>query len=317
MTDEILVSICSLAYNHEKYIRQTLEGFVTQKTDFRFEVLVHDDASTDHTADIIREYADKYPDIIKPIYQTENQYSKNAEIITDIIFPLTKGKYIAFCECDDYWCDENKLQKQIDFLESHPDYSGAVHNVMFVDENDAFIELQFPECEEHDITTLDSYLNFPQTSSYVMRNPMRNQTDDIRIAASYLFSRDKSCVLYMMKTGKVRCFEDTMSHYRMVTNSGSSYSARKKRRNLTEELISVETRLYNQITAYGMNIDFSKHYFRKACAYSFMFLLRNPSKENFELHRKAVRSFPYSKIKYFKTMISYCFEKVRNRFKKA
>ena len=118
----LLVTIRCFTYNHEPYIRQCLEGFVMQKTNFRFEAIVHDDASTDGTADIIREYAEKYPDIIKPILEVENQYSKHDGSLTRIMNAHTYGKYIAMCEGDDYWTDPLKLQKQVDFLESHDDY---------------------------------------------------------------------------------------------------------------------------------------------------------------------------------------------------
>jgi len=121
-----LVSISCITYNHENYIRDTIEGFLMQKTNFNFEVLIHDDASTDYTAEIIREYEKKYPDIIKPIYQKENQYSKGVKISPKIQYPRAKGKYIAGCEGDDYWTDSYKLQKQVDFLEANPEY-GMVH----------------------------------------------------------------------------------------------------------------------------------------------------------------------------------------------
>lgn len=118
---EIEVSIVCNAYNHEKYIRSALDGFVMQKTTFPFEVLVHDDASTDRTAEIIREYEIKYPDIIKPIYSKENQYSKKDGSLSRIQYGRVQGKYIAICEGDDYWTDPLKLQKQFDLLESHPE----------------------------------------------------------------------------------------------------------------------------------------------------------------------------------------------------
>jgi len=143
MNDEIMVSVCCLAYNHEKYIRQCLKGFVMQKTNFKFEVLIHDDASTDGTADIIREYEEKYPDIIKPIYQTENQYSQGIKISWKYQYPRAKGKYIALCEGDDYWCDENKLQKQFDALEN----SEAVfcsHFVRCINENGEKTDKRYP-----------------------------------------------------------------------------------------------------------------------------------------------------------------------------
>ena len=117
MSNEVVVSAYCLAYNHEKYIKSASEGFVSQKTDFKYEVFVHDDASTDKTADIINQYAKRYPNIIKPILQKENQYSKGVDISQEIIFPRMKGKYVAICEGDDYWCDNNKLQKQVNSLQ--------------------------------------------------------------------------------------------------------------------------------------------------------------------------------------------------------
>ena len=129
---ELMVTIRCTTYNHEPYIRQCLDGFLMQKTTFRFEAVVHDDASTDQTANIIREYAEKYPDIIKPIYETENQYSKHDGSIGRIMNAHMHGKYIAMCEGDDYWTDPLKLQKQVDFLEAHPDFSMCFTNAEVV-----------------------------------------------------------------------------------------------------------------------------------------------------------------------------------------
>ena len=122
-TRPLMVTIRCTAYNQEPYIRDCLEGFVMQKTNFRFEAIVHDDASTDRTAAIIKEYAEKYPDIIKPIFETENQYSKHDGSLRRIMNEHMHGKYIAECEGDDYWIDPLKLQKQVDFMERHPDFS--------------------------------------------------------------------------------------------------------------------------------------------------------------------------------------------------
>ena len=122
-----LVSITCLTYNHAPYLRQCLDGFVMQKTSFPIEILIYDDASEDGTQDIIREYERKYPDLIKPIYQTENQYSKGVKVEFVYNYPRAKGKYIAFCEGDDYWTDPNKLQKQIDFLERHQEHVMCSH----------------------------------------------------------------------------------------------------------------------------------------------------------------------------------------------
>src|SRR5690606_15609661 len=109
----VRVSICCITYNHEPFIRQCLDGFLMQQGDFEYEILIHDDASTDGTTKIIQEYELKYPEIIKPIIQTQNQYSQGVRGINFIYnFPRAKGEYIAMCEGDDYWTDPLKLQKQ-------------------------------------------------------------------------------------------------------------------------------------------------------------------------------------------------------------
>lgn len=117
-----LVSILCDTYNHENFIKETLLGFLNQETTFPFEIIIHDDASTDKTAEIVKELADRYPLIIKPVFQTENQYSQKINFWSDVTFPKAKGKYIALCEGDDYWIDSLKLQKQVDFLEINEDY---------------------------------------------------------------------------------------------------------------------------------------------------------------------------------------------------
>ena len=121
MDEKIGVSVVCTVYNHAKYLRECLDGFVSQKTNFLFEVIVHDDASTDSSAEIIREYAEKYPEIIKPIIQVENQYSQGADIIKEFIVPVVRGEYVALCEGDDFWCDSSKLQKQYNALQDHPE----------------------------------------------------------------------------------------------------------------------------------------------------------------------------------------------------
>ena len=122
--ENVIVAIYCTVYNHAKYLRQCLDGFLMQKTDFKFVVVVHDDASTDGSIGIINEYVEKYPAIILPIYEEINQYS-DTRVARDKLYNATIAygiKYIANCEGDDYWTDEYKLQKQISFLESHPDF---------------------------------------------------------------------------------------------------------------------------------------------------------------------------------------------------
>lgn len=118
-----LVSVIITSYNHEKYIRQAIESCLMQQTSFPYEIIIHDDASTDNSAKIIRGFADKYPDLIIPILQEENQYSKGVRITATILVPRARGTYLAICEGDDYWIDPLKLEKQIAIMENDPSIS--------------------------------------------------------------------------------------------------------------------------------------------------------------------------------------------------
>jgi len=131
VNNEITVSIACITYNHEKYIIDAMESFLMQKTDFKFEILIHDDASTDNTAKIIRNYQNEYPDLIHAILQTENQYSQGIDV-GELNTNRAKGKYIAICEGDDFWTDPLKLQKQVEYLEAHPECSLCVHDACIV-----------------------------------------------------------------------------------------------------------------------------------------------------------------------------------------
>lgn len=141
------LTIICITYNQVKFIRQTIESFLMQKTDFNFEILIHDDCSTDGTREIIKEYEKKYPNIIKPIYQEENQWSKgNPSIIfNDFIFPKIDSEYVALCEGDDYWIDENKLQKQVDFLDKNKKYNICFHPVKVIWEDKSEKDSIFPD----------------------------------------------------------------------------------------------------------------------------------------------------------------------------
>jgi glycosyltransferase involved in cell wall biosynthesis len=126
-----LVSVFMITYNHEKYIAQALNSVLMQKTSFDYEIVIGDDCSTDSTQKIIKDYVTKHPNKIKPIFQTVNVGAmRNAYEFT---LPECKGKYIATLEGDDYWTDPDKLQKQVDFLESNENYSVCFHHVIMVD----------------------------------------------------------------------------------------------------------------------------------------------------------------------------------------
>lgn len=128
---EPLVSVCVVTYNHEAFIRESLDSILNQKTSFKIEVLINDDASTDNTAEILKEYERQFPDIIKPLYQKVNQRSIfGSGMNPRFNYPRVKGRYVAILDGDDFWMNEEKLQKQFDFLEKNEGYSGCFHNTL-------------------------------------------------------------------------------------------------------------------------------------------------------------------------------------------
>lgn len=218
---EIMVSVICTVYNHEKYLRKCLDGFVVQKTNFKFEVLIHDDASTDGSADIIREYEKKYPEIFKPIYQTENQYSKGIKVSQTFLYPLIRGKYLAFCEGDDYWCDENKLQKQFDVMENHPDCSICVHRVSLL-ENGIVLDKFIPDFKIDDNIIdnnmyiklmMGGYYYLFQTSSYFIRMSLFDYKNKPEFWVNSDVG-DVPMILYCVSKGDLYYIDEVMSCYR-------------------------------------------------------------------------------------------------------
>ncbi|MGM0933368.1 MAG: glycosyltransferase [Bacteroidota bacterium] len=230
---KLLVSICCLAYNHEKYIRECLDGFLMQKCDFDFEVLIHDDASTDNTPDIIKEYEIRYPNIIKPIYQIENQYSKGVKISFKFNFPRAGGKYIAMCEGDDYWTDPFKLQKQVDFLKGNQEYSTCFTNAMVIDQNATKIRsyIKFNDKKTYPIEDLimEGGGLFP-TATLTFRNSIKDWPD---FTSDYK-SGDRVLALFLGEIGPFYYLAETTAVYR--SHGGGVFSSIK---NNKEERIRI------------------------------------------------------------------------------
>jgi len=223
-----LVSICCLTYNHEPYITHCLEGFLMQKTNFPIEILIHDDASKDGTAEIIKEYENHYPDLIKPIFQKENQYSQGRAISSVYQFPRANGKYIAICEGDDYWIDPYKLQKQVDFLEGNPDY-GMIHTaVQVVDfKNELILISNSPK------PSGDVFYDLLLKSAFIVTCSVCVRSDLILEAVDYGLKGKLNCFydywywLHLAIHSKIKYLPEITSAYRShtggVTKGGKSY----------------------------------------------------------------------------------------------
>ena len=231
--NDVLVSVCCTVYNHEKYLRNCLESIVMQKTNFEFEVLVHDDASTDCSADIIREYEKRYPKVIKPIYQVENQYSKGVGISKTYLYPNAKGKYIAFCEGDDFWTDDQKLQLQVNALEADEERVFSMHKVKGANENGEENGIELPPIDisskEYDS---DEFMRLLigkkgvrfQTSSFLVRkNIVHNLFKENPAFLQKARVGDLVLQMYSALQGKLYYIDKEMSAYRMFSiNSFSS-----------------------------------------------------------------------------------------------
>jgi len=207
-----LVSICCIVYNHEKYIRNAMEGFLAQKTSFPIEIIIHDDASTDRTVEILQEYASKYPEQIYPIYQKRNQYSQKIKPWPNFVFPRARGSYIALCEGDDFWTDPLKLQKQVEYLEAHPEASGCFHNAKILKDepdNELFIN---SEVSERDFLIDDLFADWfiPTCSMVCRRGALLNLPKWI----NYTIHGDLSMWLHLAKAGSLHYLPDVMGVYR-------------------------------------------------------------------------------------------------------
>ena len=225
MAAEIKVSILCTAFNHEKYLRSALDGFLAQKTNFAFEVLVNDDCSSDGTAEILRQYADRYPNIIVPFYQEENLYSQHIDIYEEVFFPNARGSYFAFCEGDDYWLDADKLQRQVDFLDAHEDYSACAHgsyqHICDADAPDKEYIHHDSDCDIPYTDILKGMSNAYHTSSLVARRTALLPLPEFySVGTTHLFG-DYPMALWLAIHGKTRFLSGLMSVYRIRSGSSS------------------------------------------------------------------------------------------------
>lgn len=221
--DQPLVSIICDAFNHEKFISDAIEGFLKQKTNFPFEIIIHEDASTDKTASIIKQYEENYPLLIKPIYQTVNQYSnRSISHWCRFSYPKSRGKYMAICEGDDYWTDENKLQKQIDFLENNPDYVISWTNFVSKREQD-FIENEFSK-NLPELFTIDLNNIFKPYCTYTLTCVYRKSAIDIERYEQFKHRKDNTLFAMALCHGKGVFMNFKSAVYRW--HSGGVFSLR-------------------------------------------------------------------------------------------
>lgn len=250
MNTKPLVSIVCLTYNEEDFVRDTFDNFLSQKTTFPFEVLVYDDASQDRTPEIIKEYASRYPDIFRVTLYEENNFKKGLGFYgLRVGFNEAKGKYIAYCEGDDYWCDDHKLQKQVDFLESHLEYNVCAHETR--------IRNDFDSKENETLfsrANFNSYIDISKRKHYTFEDTL---TGNIFHISSMMFRNSPiqwpewicevtalDMVLFMIlaEKGDIYRLDDVMSVYRQnrcsITNTQQQFNSKLASNSMLINLLS-------------------------------------------------------------------------------
>lgn len=239
-----LVAIRCITYNHESYIRDALDGFVMQKTNFPFVAIVHDDASTDKTAEIIREYAEKYPNIIKPIFETENQYSKAGNPLGRIMqeaIESSGAKYVAICEGDDYWTDSLKLQKQVDFLESHQEYSMCYSKArLYIQSQKKYsntgLGIQYSDTK----SLLFEKYSIPTATIIYKKDLLSTEFFKIKYEHTEWEMGDLPLSLYLSTQGKLYMIDDFLATYRILSASSSHFNSFDKHVRFIESAYDVK-----------------------------------------------------------------------------
>ena len=314
----VVVSVLCITYNHEKYIAQAIEGFLSQKTSFPIEIIIHDDASTDRTADIIREYDARYPNRITAILQTENQFSRGIAA-SSILIEKARGKYIAFCEGDDYWTDPYKLETQVSILEAHPECAASTHNEVVVTEDGIpwpeNYQTAYREKEDRIIGAekLYDYCKFSHTACIVARH----DSFEIEKATwkAYLEVKangDMKWAALIAVHGKVYHIARDMACYRLVQVGNDSWSSRNHGKN-----IALST--YNQLMAirefmkkfYDFDPSY-EGYIKKLTAQAIITTLKKPTKENFCIMRELEKKTEYR----FSDFLTYALKRVENKIVK-
>lgn len=304
--NDIMMTVRMLAYNHEKYIAQAIESIVCQKTEYKFELLIADDYSTDGTRDIIRHYQKLYPDIIRVIFHkknmggTKNAYSVNLH---------SRGKYLAGCEGDDFWCDDHRIQKDIDFLESHPEYVGIAHKNRVVDEEGR--ELSLEEIGEQfawwkfdkSVYTLKDFEQWKmpaQASALTIRNIYINADYDFSI--TYKGSRyvsDRTAIALIAMEGDIYCDQEEMSCYRhRISGTAENFTTEYYNKNLRAEHYLMMRRLEHWAKAERgilLNLCVPKKDLLASAVVTFM---RKPTGRNLYVVWKIVR-YSGMPMKYF------------------
>lgn len=301
-TREIIVGIKMITYNHEKYISHAIESVLMQKTNFRFELIIGEDCSTDRTREIVIDYYKKNPNTIRLVLNEHNLgMNKNSFNIDE---ENKEAKYTIGLEGDDYWTDPLKLQKQVDFLEEHPEYIAIAHNVQMVDANERVMrhtsEHMYMKKGNH-IYDLEYAERVHPADSHMNSVLRRNLYGRLSKRQWFLFRRCKAygdikTWLTLACLGKVYYSKEVMSCYRRVTNNGDSCSAKIQKSNMYRHDFESYTELEEYVySAFRKKITFSERLYNYGKG-AMLYFLSNPNRENWNILISIMTDKRYKKI---------------------
>lgn len=253
--EDIMLSIIVPTYNHENYIIEALESIKKQKTKYKFEVLVGEDASTDNTRQVIKQYEKNNPGFLTVFYRKRNMSNCLVQNSLDLRY-RAKGKYIITLEGDDFWIDDKKIEKQVDYLEKNPDVIAVAHKCVVVGKDSLPNGEEYPQCKNEEYTIKD-FINgiLPgQLTTIMMRNYIKDKLCDYSILEKGLNPGDTLLAYMLINSGKVFCMNEVMTAYRHVIKGGSSYSANVR------YIYSKEENWWRELMMYALGLPSKEGY---------------------------------------------------------
>jgi glycosyltransferase involved in cell wall biosynthesis len=255
-----VVSVFCITYNHAQFVREAIEGFLMQETTFPVEIFIHDDASTDGTTEIIKEYAQKYPQLFRMVLQSENQYARKRFAFLFEYLSRQRGEFIAFCEGDDYWTNPRKLELQVGILEGNPRFALSHHLVSYVQQKggkpDELIKVFPPPEQRWPVATGKDLVwsNFIQTCSIVFRRSAFDSAQVRRVLDGLALGDWPLCVM-LCQRGDISFMDQNMAVYRI---HGSNYWA-----HLSDEVKSSKVEVMSLRLAQNLEYRHALPWFQK------------------------------------------------------
>lgn len=287
------LSVVVITYKHEKYLRKCLDSILMQQVDFDLEIIISDDCSPDNTANIIKDYHERYPDIVRPTLRSQNVGASRNQYDC---FLQAKGKYIAILDGDDFWTDKNKLRLQTEFLENNPDYIACTQRYRVVDQDDNITKEQYsgpgsPESGDYTLNDFLNYVYYGHPGTLVFDNIFLVPKHDFSvIPGADRFVCDITLCLILSCLGKIFVSDENMTAYRKVSvKGGSSYiSSISKKSQILKRihfLRSLESYCKTEMKLDIKHGDRSLYY----VWWSILFMFRYPSRHNWSSLKKVIR----------------------------